>query len=455
MSTIGRDVRGAALSARTTSIPGRTLADAYRLCDPFTPLDPVADPALREDLTAIRGGDPLGDVVRAIGWSGGIATLHFLAGHLGSGKTTELMRMRRRLEALDPAATVLWMDADVLLDRNDVELEDLLVALWAVAFEIDKVAAAEVLQRVWKEQIASVLARTLTNLPETADPAVKKLLRDIKVPALDQRKQIRTAIGSMVGPLISGLNEALRVLGSRDGNDAAGPVVVLIDNLEKLSQGQRENVERLFTERMVALKDLEAHLVITVPLYLCYGAAGASLVGLYGGTNVVFPMVKVRERIVDGGGQASAGLDALADLLAKRVDPKLFADGRAALREIARLSGGCIRHALRVLQGAINQQDAPPIRPDSIKRAASAVRGDFERALPEGWVPYLHRIADTNRFPDDCPIEVKRDLLRHLYVLEYQGDDREPWWGVHPLVEQCRKYEDWKPAPPSKPAPSA
>ena len=65
-------------------------------------------------------------------------------------------------------------------------------------------------------------------------------------------------------------------------------------DLEKLSQGQRAGVERLYLERIGALKELDAHLVITVPLYLCYAAAGASLIGLYGGEVVVLPMVEQR-----------------------------------------------------------------------------------------------------------------------------------------------------------------
>src|SRR4051812_32179990 len=93
-----RAVRGLSVSKRAFSVPATTLADAVRLSDPFSPLDPREDERLHEDLSAIRGGDRLRRIVRNIRRAGGTPTLHFLSGHLGSGKTTELLRMKQRLE---------------------------------------------------------------------------------------------------------------------------------------------------------------------------------------------------------------------------------------------------------------------------------------------------------------------------------------------------------------------
>jgi hypothetical protein len=93
------------------------------------------------------------------------------------------------------------------------------------------------------------------------------------------------------------------------------------------------------------------------------------------------PIIEVRQRQSAGGGDYAAGIASMATLLRKRVRfDLLFEEGNAAAE------------------------------------------------------------ANTNRFPDGCNEEVKRELLRHLFVLEYQSGDAEPWWAVHPLVERCRKY---------------
>lgn len=428
------------------TVPAANLADAVRLCDPFSPLDPREDEVLHEDLSAIRGGDRLKRIVRNIRRAGSTPTLHFLSGHLGSGKTTELLRMKQRLEMGEkdqPLTTTLFLDADTMLDRNDVDLEDILVALWGLVYEQQPAAAAKVLSPIWKSQISAGLGKLVVNAD--APEALKKLLGDIRFPSPDQKQKVRVALGSVTPALIEGLNQALALIARTPPNDEAGAVVVLIDNLEKLSQGQRASVERLYLERMGALKSLEAHLVITVPLYLCYAAAGASLIGLYGGEIVVVPMIEVRKRASDGGGDNPAGLAAMADLLAKRVQFNvLFEENMEAATRLARYSGGCIRHALRLVQGAVNEHDELPVTAASIERAAGIVQADFERALPEAYVPVLKQIAEKNRFPDDCDEEIKRNLLLHLFVLEYQNGKPDPWYGVHPLVERCRKYCEYK-----------
>lgn len=439
-----RTVRGLAVSKRAVTVPAQNLADAVRLCDPFSPLDPREDEVLHEDLSAIRGGDRLRRIVRTIRRAGSTPTLHFLSGHLGSGKTTELLRMKQSLETAEgdqPLTTTLFLDAEAMLDRNDVDLEDILVALWHLVYDLHPAAAAEVLTPIWKTQIRERLKDLIVNadVPEV----LKKLLGDIRLPSPDQKQKVRVALGSVTPALIEGLNKALALIAKTPPNDETGAVVVLIDNLEKLSQGQRASVERLYLERMGALKSLEAHLVITVPLYLCYAAAGASLIGLYGGEIVVVPMIEVRKRVSDGGGDNPDGLAAMAHLLAKRVRfDVLFEEKMEAATRLARFSGGCIRHALRLVQGAVNEHDAPPVTAASIDRAAGIVQVDFERALPEAYVPVLKQIAENNRFPDDCKEEVKRNLLLHLFVLEYQNGKPDPWYAVHPLVERCRKYRE-------------
>lgn len=449
-----RAVRVVPLSQRIMGgPPARNLDDAWRLCDPFTPLDPTVDVALRADLNKIRGGDRLARIARNIRRSGGTPTLHFLSGHLGGGKTTELLRMREELvhpQGNLPANTVFFLDADEMLDRYDVDLEDIIVALWGVVFRNSPKAAAKVLVPVWEKQVKGTLASFVANLPDKVPEAVGAVLGQLKLPGLEQRQKVRVAVGSVLSALINGLNAALREI----AQDDAGSVVFLIDNLEKLSQGQRAGVERLYLERMGALRELEAHLVITVPLYLCYDSGGASLTSRYGGGIVVLPMVKVRRRadaatetgIPLSGADDPVGLAAMADVLCKRVDfNALFEGRRAAAERIARLSGGCVRHALRMAQLAISEHDAPPVTDASIEVAASILQAEFDRALPEAWVPVLRHVARHNRFPDDLNKEVKADLLLHLYALEYQNGEPEPWHAVHPLVERCRKYREHSP----------
>ncbi len=423
-------------------IPATSFGDVVKLCDPLVPLDPLADAALREDLDELRGGNRLARLARTVRRAGSSPTLQFLTGHVGSGKTTELLQMKRRLEAPSREAnppTVLILDGTPLVDISDVDLEDVLVLLWKVVFEQAPTAAARVLPALWKQRVRDVLGKLVLNLPDKVLEGLSRVIDQLRLLPTENRRELRVLLTGLADVFIKGLNDALDAI----REERVGSVVLIIDNLEKLNERKREIVEHLYLERLGALRRLDAHLVITAPSYLAYASSGGSLIGLYGGEIVVLPMIKVRERAAVGGDDYKAGVDAMADLLQKRVDFKLlFADGPAAAQEMARASGGCIRHALRMVRSAVNEQDDPPVVAASVERAIASVQADLDRALPEKWIKTLRHVAETNNFPSECDESTKREMLRHLFVLEYQNGEPEAFYGVHPLVERCRKYRE-------------
>lgn len=375
-----RAVRSVPLSQRINGAPpARSLPDAYRLCDPFTPLDPEIDDLLRTDLDPIRGDDHVERIARSIQWSGDIPTLHFLSGHIGTGKTTELLRMQRHLERSAPEIKVLYLDADLYLDRYEADLEDIVIALWSIVLDQGPADSGKILAEVWSARVRSAFTSFVVNLPDKVPDALAAVLGQLRLQAIEERRKLRVAVSSVLSALVDGLNRALATM----RHSEASSVVLLIDNLEKLNAGQREKVERLYLERMGALKSLDVHLVLTVPLFLCSSPAGASLTALYGGELVVLPTIKVRRGQRDGGGNDATGIAAVVDILQRRVAfRELFEGDAAAAEAIARCSGGVIQHALRMVRWAVGQHDAPPVSLVSVERAAAVLRVDFERALP-------------------------------------------------------------------------
>lgn len=203
-----RAVRTVPVSLRVTSgPPGQTLDDAYRLCDPFTPLQPEVDEALRANFDELRGGNRLEKIARNIRRSGGTPTLHFLTGHVGGGKTTELLRMKERLVHSDGRFSeneVFYLDADEMLDRYNVDLEDIVIALWSVVFHRSPEAAARVLSPVWQQQVRGALAGFIVNMPDRVPDAVGAVLGQLKLPGLEQRQKVRVAVGAVLNALLKG-----------------------------------------------------------------------------------------------------------------------------------------------------------------------------------------------------------------------------------------------------------
>ncbi len=427
--------------------PATTLGDVAILCNPQTPLDPEGDSTLIEDLRPIRGGDRLAPIVRNIRRSKDTPTIHLLTGHFGAGKTTELLSVRQRLAVKDADGApleVLYVDADTLLDKTNVDLEDILVAIWKEVYERSHPAARKVLNAVWTGQIKGALTGAVTNLVPQLTESLGGLSTMLKLSNPEQRKQLRLAVSPLLNQLINGLNDAFWAIEQEPGSDGRN-TAILIDNLEKLSPTDAASVERLYLERLLSLKQLRAHLVITVPVFIAYARAGGSLPGLYGTDVVALPMIKVEERQEDGGGPYEPGIEAMVELLSKRVnfDP-LFSEGKVAARRIARVSGGCIRDALRIVAGAANQVERPPVPTEAVDRAIAVARSAYELSLPEAWISLLKEIQAGNQFPVAVGDDVKREMLRYLYVLQYQNGDPRPWHAVHPLVRECGKYAEWK-----------
>lgn len=450
----GSSKRPGILASVGNRAPARNLSDAVKLCDPLLPLRPEDDP-LHINLDPARGGDQLAPLMRNIRRAGDEATLQFLSGHVGAGKTTELLRMAERLKLVqrplplaqadteepipeEPALTVLLLDGTPIIDIADVDLEDVLVLLWKVVLEQQPTAALRVLPTLWKDSLVKTFGSIIVGLPEDLATGLNKVLDVLKIQPPELRRKLRVELSNIADTLVEGLNLALEAV----RQDASGAVVLLIDNLEKLSERRRETVEHLYLERLGVLKRLNAHVIVTAPSYLAYGSTGGSLMALYGSQVVLLPMIKVRERKDRGGGADATGIGLMKDLLRARVDfAQLFVDGDAAMERIATVSGGCIRHALRIVRAAVNEQDDAPITKASVERAIGSLQGDFDRALPERWVEWLRKVDETNRFPGDCDETAKREMLRHLFVLEYRNGEPESFYVVHPLVAQCRKFK--------------
>ena len=104
--------------------PARTLRDAFNAVDPARPLE-AGDPRY-VDCTDVRGNeDVVATLFNAVTRSD--HALHQLCtGHRGSGKSTELRRLKDRLEK--DGFAVIYFEADDELDLNDLKYSDLLLA---------------------------------------------------------------------------------------------------------------------------------------------------------------------------------------------------------------------------------------------------------------------------------------------------------------------------------------
>ena len=438
------------------SEPARTLRDAFNAVDPAQPLQP-GDPRY-VDCTAVRGDeDVVGTLFNAVTRSD--RALHQLCtGHRGSGKSTELLRFKARLEQAGYA--VIYFEADDDLDLNDLEYSDLLLA---AARQIEASARergvsleqelksierwfAEVVysQDEWRniERELQAEASLGIGLPEGIPLVARlfaKLTGQIKT-GHAVKQEIRRKLDQQVSQLIDGVNDLLRRFEVELSKKQHKGVVVIVDNLDRLVlkdlQDGRTSHEALFVEHGEQLRALTCHTVYTVPISMLYSTKATQLTSLFPRYQVV-PMIRVSDR---SGAKSPAGLAKMNDILARRIGLDALCEPDA-VDMLCRASGGHPRQLMALATYAIEYADESMQRPITIKAAERAVGrlvNEYGRMIPEPHFPLLARVHRLKTVQNDADHQT---MLYNLSVLEYTNG-QPAWHDVHPVVLLLPKFEE-------------
>lgn len=437
-------------------LPATDIGAAIRVTNPTTPLVLSADDSLLVDFADVRGKRYIDQVKREILQLGSSPSMRFISGHPGCGKSTDMALLASELQRIQwedtPAGRkprfavpfVLSFDAEPLIESlGDIELEDLLVGLWKSVAERSTPAAAKILADLWKEQLVGALSTQLTKLPSVVLDGLQRITGVLRAPG-DEKQRLRLALASVTQTLIDGLNDAFEKLRT----DPTSAVVVLIDNLEKLSLRRKETVEHLYLERLGTLKQLDAHLVIAAPTFLLLDAKASVFTLSYGARTEFVPMVKMRECAARGNADYERGIQKVVEMLARRIDfDALFEDGASAAAEIARWSGGVLRDALFLAHQSLLTVDSPRVPRANVESVFNEFVASRSTMLSESWGAHLRSIDERNRFPESCDDATRFEMLRGAHVLQYRNGDPEPYFVVHPAVKRCAIFQP--PAPPT------
>ncbi|HLF24752.1 MAG TPA: hypothetical protein VJG32_00325 [Anaerolineae bacterium] len=438
------------------SAPARTLRDAFNAVDPAQPLQP--DDPRYVDCTGVRGDeDVVGQLFNAISRSD--RPLHQLCtGHRGSGKSTELLRLKARLEQNGYA--VVYFEADDDLDLNDLVYSDLLLA---VARQIESVARernvsleqelkgierwfAEVVysEDEWRniERELHAEASLGIGLPEKIPLVARlfaKLTGQIKT-GHAVKQEIRRKLDQQVSQLITGVNELIQRFEVELRKQRRQGVVIIVDNLDRLVlkdlDGGRTSHEALFVEHGEQLRSPECHTVYTVPISMLYSTKATQLTSLFPRYQVV-PMIRVSDR---RGTESPTGLACLKDILAQRIDLDTLC-APDAVDALCRASGGHPRQLMALATYAIEYADEgaqPPITIRAAERAVGRLVNEYGRMIPETHFPLLARVHQLKSVQNDADHQT---MLYNLSVLEYTNG-QPAWHDVHPVVLRLPKFKE-------------
>ena len=411
------------------------LDDVYRVCDPDRPLS--ADDDRYVDLSAVRGTKVIATTIaRRIGrCTDGRYYQQLFSGHRGSGKSTELLRLKKELERRD--FFTVYIDVEELLDLVEVDYLDVLLSIAKqteqVLRESDIPLSNDLLQDLeqwFSEKIISedqgtdfsgslhTQAKAGSSIPFFAS-LMARLTAEIKT-ASSRRTTIRQVLERELADFIDRLNALLINARDRVRQTGCKDIVLIIDGLEKIhyhmfADGYSSHAH-LFVLHAEQLKAPQCHIIYTMPISLAFNAnLGNDFDDIQ-----ILPMVKTNPD----------GIACLHEVIARRVDiDKTFAKAEFVDR-LAELSGGVIRDLMRLVRLATDT-DEEKIGEAEIDYARETLIREYDRLLRDDELEKLHWVKNHRRVTGD---EAFARLLNLRLVLEYQNGER--WAAPHPAVEQ-------------------
>ncbi|NET69827.1 MAG: ATP-binding protein [Sphaerospermopsis sp. SIO1G2] len=423
----------------------------YNAFDPFRPL-PAGDPAY-VDCTNVRGdGDILEAVGREILYSDRI-TCQLYAGHRGAGKSTELLRLQQFLD--EKGFYVVYFATDEEdIDPEDVQYTDILLActrkiLVAFKDQTNSPAILNWLKERW-EDLKDVLQTKLSIDELSIEAQVTQLAKMTAKVRTEptERYKVRQLINPHTTTLTKALNEFIQDV--KNGLPSGYEELVLIaDNLDRIvpviQEDGRSNHDQIFIDRNEQLKDLDCHLVYTVPISLIYSDRATSLSDIYGNPQVL-PMIMVQTPENE---LHPPGIDKVIEILQKRLSTvdssksivDLF-ENRESLEMLCFMSGGHARNLLLLMKEALKYTNTLPISKKALQRSISELRNTYKNTVYANEWSALAKVHHDKEITND---KLYRGLLFNRCILEYRyqepSGETRVWYDIHPLIRGIKEFQ--------------
>lgn len=420
---------------------------------PLEPGDPMYQPVYQ----MADCEDPINLIREAIELSN-TESLHFFSGFRGSGKTTELFRLKKDLE--NARYVVLYANAmDYLNPAEPIEIADLLVVL-AGAFsdaieeetKTEKTSGKNIAKesywtRLWHYLTTTevqVTEFTLKNEAQVQVPLigglksgldVKAALRDTPSFRQNLQKFLASRISELHQQVRKFVEDGVKTIRKLRGEDTR--IVFIFDSLEQL-RGSRfsegdviRSVENLFANHFRMLELPYLHVVCTVPPWLRFVSTIQA---------PIFTLPSVKQwNNDDGRTKYPGGWAALLGLVQKRFEnsgfQQFFGPNPQMANRLIEVCGGHFRDLLLLLRQTVLRADSLPVSSSAVEKAITALRNDFLKISVEDavWLNQIEQRRDTC-LPTSESGDVAR-LTRFLdthFVLYFCNGDE--WYDIHPLI---------------------
>ncbi len=416
------------------------------------------------DFSSVRGGDIIGKLKQKITFfKPDEATCTLFTGHIGCGKSTELLRLQAELEKSD--FHVVYFESSEDLEMTDVDIADVLLAIARrVSQSLDKITLEEpkrfndLLQGAWNVLNSEVTGAKVklggVDVGVTSDKEKLSLAFGIGEITTKMKSDptLRAKLNQYLAPqktnLLEAINrELLETAIAKLKQQGKQGLVVIVDNLDRIDNRVkawgRPQQEYLFVDQGEFLTKLNCHLIYTMPLSLKFSNDYGMLTQRFPEDPKVLPMVPLQW---PDGSVHEQGMALMKQMVLARAFPDLepgdrlgkiteIFDNPATLDRLCILSGGHVRDLLRLLNTWIMEEMALPLSRETLDQVVRARRNEMTMPISDDEWQLLRHVKQNKKVSDD---QGYQKLIRSRFVFEYR-DSGESWFDVNPILAEARE----------------
>ncbi len=382
------------------------------------------------DLAAARGENVVKRMRRAIALSPNKPTYQLLSGQIGSGKSTELFRLKLELE--QQGFAVIYCAVDQYLQIHDFGLAELwLVILKLILQQLE--SKGDSISLTYLINAIAEIEKWIRILPSvnisTSGQRLQRILQTLQDNAQSRRQLHRHLEARLSNLLIAAIEEVTAIAVDRFKQTGKKGLVILVDNLDRLSL---EQADLIFGKGGKYLRQLQCHAIYTLPLEI---AQLNQQFSLKGSTEIALPSFQLcdRHNLVH-----PESLNLLRQVVLARMLPNTAPELRLAqvsasfdhLETLDRLclaSHGHLPYLLSLLNGCLQSQD-PPIQLDTLNQVL-----ECDRHIRLSTIRDCDRQALQNCVTSDYALTPEAiNLCRRLLL--FAQHDAQGYWFSSPFV---------------------
>ncbi|MBD2410805.1 KAP family P-loop domain-containing protein [Nostoc calcicola FACHB-389] len=415
-------------------------------------------------------------------------TCDLFTGHIGCGKSTELLRLKADLEG--EGFHVVYFESSQDLEMGDVDVGDILLAIARrVSESLNKLEQVKIREPESLKNILKGAAKLLnTEIELSAEASIPgigkasantqgKFSAEVGIPGIGQltasdkegfslvalgigkisakaknSPELRDKLRQFLEPRTTGIlkainEELLKPAEEKLKQYGKKGLVVIVDNLDRVESRNkpwgRPQQEYLFVDRGEQLRQLKCHVIYTMPLGLMFSNDLNGLTSRFGADPKVLPMVPVKLR---NGNECQEGMALLRQMVLARAFPNVepqerlgliaeIFDSAESLDYLCHASGGHVRELLRLLNDWIKKNRELPLSREELANVIRSKRNQMTLAITDDEWALLRQVKEQKQVNGEEGYQI---LIRSMFVYEYR-DNEGSWFEINPILAEVGK----------------